>query len=174
MNSMTMWSRVSAPLGGLLFAAVGAFWGSMNAGWFGLERDGRLLQPIMGIGIALVAFGFARSALACELHDAGRLGRAARYLLLAAPVLMILSGLIEFAIFGTLSLAFGLICLAVVVLRRRLFHPFDRFLVVLSAIGSLTWNTETLSAFLLVGVGLAWTILSARLLPATLSAQPSS
>jgi hypothetical protein len=55
-----------------------------------------------------------------------------------------------------------------------LFHPADRLLVALSAIGSITWNTETLSAFLLVGVGLVWAILSVRLLKAPAGVQPSS
>ncbi|MCA1709694.1 MAG: hypothetical protein LC808_43030, partial [Actinobacteria bacterium] len=41
----------------------------------------------------------------------------------------------------------------------------DRVLIILSAVGSLTWNTETVSAFLLVGVGILWMILSIRLLP---------
>ena len=40
--------------------------------------------------------------------------------------------------------------------------------------GSITWNTETLSAFLLVGVGLVWAILSIRLLKSPAGVQPSS
>lgn len=32
-----------------------------------------------------------------------------------------------------------------------------------AAIASLTWNTETVSAFLLAAVGLLWTVLSLRL-----------
>jgi hypothetical protein len=55
-----------------------------------------------------------------------------------------------------------------------LFHPGDRLLIALSAIGSITWNTETLWAFLLVGVGLVWAILSIRLLQAPAGVQPSS
>ena len=122
----------------------------------------------------LVVVGFARSSLTRRLHEAGGLGRAARYLLVVAPVLLILNAVVEFAIFGTLALAFGLISLAVVVLRQRLFHPGDRLLIALSAIGSITWNTETLSAFLLVGVGLVWAILSVRLLNVPAGVQPSS
>jgi hypothetical protein len=148
--------------------------GSMNAGWFGLERDANALFPLLGVGAGLVVVGFARSSLTRRLHEAGWLGRAARYLLVVAPVLLILNAVVEFAIFGTLALAFGLISLAVVVLRQRLFHPGDRLLIALSAIGSITWNTETLSAFLLVGVGLVWAILSVRLLQAPAGVQPSS
>lgn len=120
------------------------------------------LFPLLGVGSGLVVIGLARSDLKHELHRAGALGRAAVYLLIVAPALMIVSGLIEFAIFGTLALAFGLISLAVIVFGRRLFHPADRLLIALSAIGSLTWNTETVSAFFLVGVGLLWAILSVR------------
>ena len=76
-------------------------------------------------------------------------------------MLLILNAVVEFAIFGTLALAFGLISLAVVVLRQRLFHPGDRLLI-------------ALSAFLLVGVGLVWAILSVRLLQAPAGVQPSS
>jgi hypothetical protein len=167
MDAISMWRRLSALLGAVLFAAGGATMGSMNAGWFSLEGDANALFPLLGVGAGLVV-GFARSSLTRRLHEAGWLGRAARYLLVVAPVLLILNAVVEFAIFGTLALAFGLISLAVVVLRRRLFHPGDRLLVALSAIGSITWNTETLSAFLLVGVGLAWAILSVRLLKAPL------
>jgi hypothetical protein len=172
MDAIPMWSRLSALLGAVLFAAGGATMGSMNADWFGLERDANALFPLLGVGAGLVVVGFARSNLTRRLHEAGWLGRAARYLLIVAPVLLILNAVVEFAIIGTL--AFGLITLAVVVFRRRLFHPGDRLLVALSAIGSITWNTETLSAFLLVGVGLVWAILSVRLLKAPADVQPSS
>ena len=39
MDAIALWSRLSALLGAALFAAGGATMGSMNAGWFGLERD---------------------------------------------------------------------------------------------------------------------------------------
>ena len=71
--------------------------------------------------------------------------------------------MIEFAIFGTLTLAVGLTCVAFAFWVRRLGSVVDRALVTLSAIGSLTWNTETTSAFLLVGVGLIWVVLAVRL-----------
>ena len=145
--------------------------GSMNAGWFRLDRNANALFPLLGVGSGLVVTGFVRSDLRRELHRAGGFGRVARYLLVAAPVLMIVSGLVEFAIFGTLALAFGLFSLAVVVVRRRLLHPADRLLVALSAVGSLTWNTETVSAFLLVGVGLLWAVLSARVLTVSVDAK---
>jgi hypothetical protein len=173
-DAIPMWRRLAALLGAALFAAGGVTMGSMNAGWFGLKRDANSLFPLLGAGAALVVVGFAHSSLARQLHEAGPLGRAARYLLVVAPVLLLLNAVVEFAIFGTLALAFGLIAVAVVVLRRRLFHPADRVLITLSAIGSITWNTETLSAFLLVGVGLLWAILALRLLNAPANVQPSS
>ncbi len=71
--------------------------------------------------------------------------------------------MIQFAIIGTLTHALGLICLAFTFWARRLNQVIDRVLVTLSAIGSLTWNTETTSALLLVAVGLIWAVLAVRL-----------
>jgi hypothetical protein len=113
-DAIPMWRRLAALLGAALFAAGGVTMGSMNAGWFGLERDANSLFPLLGAGAGLVVVGFARSSLARQLDEA------------------------------------------------------------LSAIGSITWNTETLSAFLLVGVGLLWAILALRLLNAPANLQPSS
>lgn len=90
-------------------------------------------------------------------------GRGAVTLLFLAPAMYLLSWVIEFAIFGTLALGVGLILLAVAMWRRRLSDRVDRVLVGLAAVGSLTWNTETLSAFLLVGLGLVFVILCLRL-----------
>jgi O-antigen ligase len=85
-------------------------------------------------------------------------------LLVVGPAFLVLSWVVEFATIGTLAFGIGLVCLAVAVTRERLVPATDRALIILSAIGSLTWNTETVSAFLLVGVGLIWLILSIRLL----------
>ena len=139
--------------------------GSQNAGWFDLERNANGLLPIMGIGVALVVAAFASSPLNARLGEIGGLGRATRVLLVVGPLIFIMSRIIQFAILGTLSLGIGLVCLAVAVTRRKLTPAPDRVLIILSAIGSLTWNTETVSAFLLVGVGVIWMILSVRLLP---------
>lgn len=156
------WRRLAALLGSLVFAAGGFCMGSMNAGWFGLERDANSLFPLLGLGAGLVVVGLVPTDLAQALRHQGLLGRATRYLLLTAPTVYILSGLVEFAIFGTLALGFGLICLAVIVIRRRWLRPVDRVLVALSALASLTWNTETVSSFLLLAVGLIWTVLTIR------------
>lgn len=138
--------------------------GSQNAGWFRLEQNANALLPMMGVGAALVIVAFAGSPLDRQLDTAGGLARAIRILLILGSLFNVLGLLIEFAIVGTLALGFGLICLSVAVTRRRLVSATDRVLIILSAIGSLTWNTETVSAFLLVGVGAIWMILSIRVL----------
>jgi hypothetical protein len=151
-------------LGALIYASAGAVMGSMNAAWFGLDRDANALLPLMGIGAALVVIAFSTSALRMSLRHAGRLGAATQSLLVTGPVMYVLSWVVDFAILGTLALGIGLVCLSIAVIRRRMVPFADRVLIVASAIGSLTWNTETQSAFLLVGVGLIWVVLSVRLL----------
>lgn len=51
--------RVGGAAGGLLVAAAGAAMGSMNAGWFSLERDANALFPLLGLGVALVVAAWA-------------------------------------------------------------------------------------------------------------------
>jgi len=158
---MRMWIGV---LGGMIYASAGAVMGSMNAGWFGLHREANSMLPWMGVGASLVVFAFSSSELRAGLRDAGRLGRATQLLLVIGPILYVLSWVVEFAILGTLALGAGLVCLSIAAIRGRLVPSPERVLIVASAVGSLTWNTETLSAFLLVGVGLIWALLSVRLL----------
>lgn len=155
--------RVCGAAGGLLFAVAGAWMGSMNAGWFGLQRDALALFPLLGLGVALVVAAWAAVGWPAKLWHAGIAGRGAVVLLFVAPAVYLLSWVIEFAIFGTLALGLGLILLAVAMWRRQLSDRVDRVLVAFAAVGSLTWNTETLSAFLLVGVGLVFVVLSLRL-----------
>lgn len=90
------------------------------------------------------------------------LGKAAAALLVLAPVLFVLNPVIQFAIFGTLALGIGLVLFAALLWRRRFMAKADRVLATVAAIASLTWNTETLSAFLLVVVGLLLAALSLR------------
>lgn len=106
----------------------------------------------------------ARSTSFHEHVSLSLVGRVAGYLLLTGALLYVVSWIIQFAILGTLTLALGLVCLAFTLWARRLGAVVDRVLVTVSAIGSLTWNTETTSAFLLVGVGAIWAILAFRLL----------
>ena len=153
-----------AVFGALIYAGAGAVIGSQNAGWFGLERNSNAILPVLGVGAALVVLAFAPSHFRKRVHQSGALGVASEVLLVLGPVLYVVSALIEFAIFGTLSFGIGLVCLAITVVRNKLAPVIDRVLVALSAIGSLTWNTETVSAFLLTGVGLIWVLLAFRLL----------
>lgn len=150
-------------VGALIYTTAGAYLGGMNAGWLDAGEANPVL-PILGVGAALVVAAFARSGFSRRVGEVGLSGRTAQVLLVLGPAMYVLSWLIEFAIFGTFTLAFGLISLSVAVVVGRLGGLFDRVLIVLSAVGSLTWNTETTSAFLLVGVGLVWAVLSVRLL----------
>ena len=154
-----------AVLGCLIYAGAGAVMGSQNDGWFGLERETNDVLPVLGVGAALVAIAFTGTSFSDRLREVGTVGVASRVLVVAGSVLFIMGTLIEFAIFGTLSLAAGLICMAVAVIRHALVPVIDRVLISASAVGSITWNTETTSAFLLVGVGLIWIVLAIRLLP---------
>ena len=149
--------------GALIYAGAGAVIGAQNAGWSGLQRNSNQLLPALGVGAALVVLVFASSRFRKRVHQSGDLGVASEVLLVLGPALYVVSALIEFAIFGTLSFGLGLVFLAIVVVRHRLVPMIDRVLIVLSAIGSLTWNTETVSAFLLTAVGLIWVVLTLRL-----------
>lgn len=162
---------ILAVAGSLVYALAGAVIGSMNAGWFDLERDANALFPVMGIGAGLVVAAFRGSVLDNQLRERHGIGRAARYFVLIGPVLYVVSWIIQFAIFGTLALGIGLVLLAIAAWRGQLMAPIDRVLIALSAVGSLVWNTETTSAFLLVAVGLVWIVLSLRLLGARGSAR---
>lgn len=152
-----------AVVGAVVYAVAGGVMGAQNAGWLGTGRDANALLPILGVGAGLVVIAARTTLFREQLRDFPA-GRAGGYLAAAGAVLYVVSWLIEFAIFGTLTLALGLICVAFTFWVRRLGSAVDRALVTLSAIGSLTWNTETTSAFLLVGVGLIWVVLAGRLL----------
>lgn len=156
-------TKAIGAVGGLLFAAGGALIGSMNAGWLDLERNANAVLPLLGLGVALFVAGLALAGWINAVWRAGPDGIAAVVLLVVAPLLYLVSWIIEFAIFGTIALGLGLVLLAVAMWRGRLADPLDRVLVTLAAVGSLTWNTETLSAFLLVGVGLIWSVVFVHL-----------
>jgi hypothetical protein len=149
--------------GGMLFAGGGAAMGSMNAAWFDLSRDANGIFPLLGAGGLLVAAGWLGSGWARRLWDAGILGRTAGALVPSGAILFLLNPLLQFAIFGTLAFGIGLALQAIVLWRHQMAAKLDRLLAALAALGSLTWNTETLSAFLLVGVGFVLAALSLRL-----------
>lgn len=153
-----------ALIGTAVYAAAGGFIGSMNAGWFDLERNSNPVLPFLGLGAGMVLVSFFSGTFHRRLQDAGGVGRGARILLSVGAGAYVLSWVVEFAIIGTLTFAAGLVCLTVAVSRFKLTPLFDRVLIAVSAVGSFTWNTETTSAFLLVGVGFLWMVLSVRLL----------
>lgn len=155
--------RLTVAIGGaLLYAVSGAVMGASNAGWLAREIEANRLLAGLGIGAGFVVMMFAGTDFSRALTRTA-VGRAARWFLILGPVLYVVGGMIEFAIFGTLTLAIGLFCLTLAVYRQQLGTSTDRALIALSALGSITWNTETTSAFLLVGVGVIWAVLSVRL-----------
>ena len=161
--------NVLAVIGGLVFAVAGGVMGSQNAGWFDLERNANGLFPVLGVGVLLILTGWGGSRWAFHLRQSGLLGKATAALLVLGAVFFLLNPLLQFAIFGTLSFGIGLVLLAAALWRQRVGSQGDRVLATLAAIGSLTWNTETVSAFLLVGVGVLLAVLSVRLSSAATS-----
>jgi len=151
-----------ATVGGIVYALAGGIIGAQNADWLGPERNSNALLPFLGVGAALVIVAARTTSFHEQLRNY-RVGRVAEYLLMTGAMLYVVSWIVQFAILGTLTFALGLFCLAFTFWARRLGGVIDRVLVTLSAIGSLTWNTETTSAFLLVGVGLIWVVLAVRL-----------
>lgn len=151
-----------AAVGGFVFAAAGAVMGSQNAGWFRLARNANALFPVLGVGVLLILAGWGGSGWALKLRRSGPLGKAAAVLLVLGAILFLLNPLLQFAILGTVSFGIGLVLFATMLWRHRLTAQADRVLATLAAVGSLTWNTETVSAFLLAGVGLLLVILSLR------------
>ncbi len=137
--------------------------GSMNAGWFGLTRDVNGVFPLLGAGVLPVVAGWLGSGWARRLWHAGIFGRAAVALVTSGAILFLLNPLLQFAIFGTLTFGIGLALFAIVLWRHQMMAKVDRLLAALGALGSLTWNTETVSSFLLVAVGLVLMALSLRL-----------
>lgn len=160
---MRVVARLVAVAGALIYGATGIVWGAKNSAMFGLARDSGDLQVWLGIGAALVLTGFALDGWGTRLWRAVPLGPVAVGTLVAGAVLNVVSAVIDFAIFGTLGLGLGLVLLAVVAFRCRLIPQPERSLVAASAVLSLTWNTETSSAWFLAANGVLWVVLSVRL-----------
>ena len=136
--------------------------GSMNVG-FGLDRNANALFPVLGVGVLLLLVGWGRWGWAGRLWAAGLLGKAVSALLVLGAVFFLLNPVLQFAILGTLSFGVGLVLFAAMLWRQRQMTRTDRLMVTLAAVGSLTWNTETSSAFLLVAVGVLLAVVSARM-----------
>lgn len=155
--------RVLGALGGLGIATAGVVMGSMNAGWIGEEPDANAVFPLLGAGVLLVFVAWVLSGWIGTLWRSAIAGPPAAVLLAAASILFVANPVLDFAIFGSLAFAAGLVLHAIAVWVRRLLDPLDRVIATLAAVASLTWNTETTSAFLLVAVGALLAALTLRL-----------
>jgi hypothetical protein len=153
---------VVAVVGALLFAAGGFVMGAMNAGWLGLERDVNSMFPLLGLGVLAMMAGWS-GGVGRTVWASGALGKAATVMALLGGLFFLLNPILQVAIFGTLLFGFGLGLFSVALWRKELMGREDHLLASFAAIGSLTWNTETLSAFLLVGVGALLALLSMRM-----------
>jgi hypothetical protein len=156
-------SKAIAGLGGIVFATAGAVMGSMNAGWFDLERNANGVFPFLGLGALMITMGWARWGWARRPWASSLLGKTAAALLVLGAVFFLLNPVLQFAILGTLAFGIGLVLFAAMLWRQRPMATADRLMATLAAIASLTWNTETLSAFVLVAVGLLLAVLSLRM-----------
>jgi hypothetical protein len=156
-----MWIPV-AVVGALVFAGGGFVMGAMNAGWLGLERDVNSMFPLLGIGVLWMLAGWWRR-VGREVWRSGGLGKVAMVTAVLGGLLFLLNPILQVAIFGTLLFGIGLGLFTVTLWRQKLLTRVDHLLASLATVGSLTWNTETLSAFLLVGVGLLLAVVSLRM-----------
>lgn len=151
--------RLSGPgaiVGGLVYAMAGAIWGASNLGWFGWIPEQDPLGDSnfwLGIGFALVVWGFTVQH-GTDISSRGALGTWTARASIAAPVFLLLSPVIQFAIFGTLITFAAILMFTLLVQRGRLLSRFDVALLCLATVASITWNTETGSAALLIIVGL--------------------
>jgi hypothetical protein len=152
-----LWTGFGAMVGGILYAVTGAVMAAANLGWFSLVRDANALAFWLGVGFALTVGGFAVQH-GGDIQRRGRLGRWTARASLVAIVLLLLSLVIEFAIFGTLATFATILMFTVLVHQHRLLPRLDVVLLGVATVASITWNTETPSAALLIIVGLvaAW------------------
>jgi hypothetical protein len=144
-------------VGGGVYAVAGAVMAARNLRWFGWTPSANPLMVWLGLGLALqvAALGIAFGPQILRAGVAGKVAAAAGSL---APLILLLSRLVEFAIFGTLATFLAIAAFTVAVLRHALLPRPDVVLLAFATVASITWNTETASAALLVVVGLigAW------------------
>lgn len=134
-----------------------------NLRWFGWSPNANPLMVFLGLGLALIVLAFAvlRGA---DIWRRGLVGRVAAVAGVGAPVLLLASALIEFAIFGTLLTFVAVLAFSVMVHRSGLMMTSDVVLLYVATVASITWNTETASAALLIIVGLIASWISYRAL----------
>lgn len=154
---MRLWLGVVAIGGSLVYAVAGGVMAAGNLRWFGWSPDANPLFIWLGAGLALIvlAFGVVHGA---DIWRRGADGRVATVFGIAAPIVLLMSRLIEFAILGTLATFVAILAFSVSVHRGKWLPLSDVVLLYIAAVASITWNTETASAALLVVVGLigAW------------------
>ncbi len=157
---MQRWLGLGAMVGGVLYAVAGAVWSATNLRWFGWTPQAHPFgdpSVWLGIGLSLVVAGFAVQHGA-DIRSRGALGRWIARTSLVAPLFLLLSPVIQFAIFGTLLTFVALLLFTLLVHQNHLLPRGDVGLLGVATVASITWNTETPSAALLVLVGLvaAW------------------
>ena len=153
---------VVAVIGALVFAAGGLVMGSMNAGWLPPGGGTNSVFPLLGAGVLAMVVGWA-AGLGREVWRSGGLGKIAAVFVVLGGLFFLLNPILQFAIFGTLFFGFGLGMFTVTLWRQNLMTRVDHLLGSFATVGSLTWNTETVSAFFLVGVGVLLAVLSLRM-----------
>jgi hypothetical protein len=144
---------VGAIVGGVIFAAAGAVMAAGNLRWLGGSPEANDLFVYLGVGSALVVAGFA-ARHGADIRGRGQLGRLVSVAAIAACIILLLSRLLDFAIFGTLATFVTLLGFTRLVQRDKLLPMPDVVLLYVATVASITWNTETPSAALLIVVGL--------------------
>ncbi len=163
---MRRWTSLGAIVGGFVYAVAGAVWSASNLRWFGWTPAANPLgDPSfwLGIGLSLVVAGFAVGHGA-DIRSRGALGRWTAWAGIVAPVFLLLSPVIQFAIFGTVVTFTAILMFTLLVHRGRLLSRLDVSLLCIATVASITWNTETPSAALLIIVGLVASWISYRAL----------
>lgn len=156
----------AAVIGGIIYAVSGAHMAAGNLRWFGRSPGANEHFLWLGIGFVLivVAFGAVRGR---QIWRQGPPGQIASVAGVVAPLMLLVSRMIEFAILGTLMTFIAILAFAVTVHLRKLMPRVDVVLLYVAALASITWNTETGSAALLVIVGLVASWISYRALVAS-------
>ncbi len=153
------WTAMGAIVGGLVCAITGVLIAAGNLGWFGVGRDANGRAVWLGVGLGLVVLGFTVQH-GRDIYRRGALGRGVARTSIAAIVLLLLSRVLEFAILGTLATFAAILLFTLLVRKERLLSRRDVVLLALATVASITWNTETASAALLIIVGLVATRIS--------------
>lgn len=160
---MKRWLGLGAVIGGIVYALAGALMAAGNLGWFRGAPDANSLFVWLGLGLALIVLALAVT-YGADIWRRGLPGRVAAVSGVAAPLILLMSRLIEFAIFGTFATFVAILAFTVTVHRGKALPNVDVALLYVAAVASITWNTETASAALLVIVGLIASWVSYRAL----------